>query len=200
MSLVTPSGPWPTDNTLKVLRVRIGLDVDDATRDAELTAAWGMVTAWVEVFLDRWLVPGAYSEVFTHIARRVVSLKAYPITDVTSMVGDMGAQVMAYHVEKSNGLVHMDGFLLAHELEILYTAVPDVDGPLLLAMLAVFDIVWTDLSATQPAGGDGPVKAISSNGARVEFDLAAGGADIDAGSGLPQSVAYMLNLFRRQSC
>jgi hypothetical protein len=172
----------------------------DTTKDAEITAAWAMVTSWVETYLDRWLVPGAYSEVFTHVARRVLSLKAYPVTAITSMIGEMGGGIISYHVEKPNGLVHMDGFMLSHELTVLYDATPDVDGPIMLAMLSVFDSVWRDLSATEPSGGDGPVKAISSNGARVEFDLAAGGADIDAGSGLPTSVAYMLNLYRRQSC
>jgi hypothetical protein len=200
MSLVTPSGPWPTAATLALLRARIGLPPGDTTKDAELTAAWAMVTSWVETYLDRWLVPGAYEEVFTHVARKVLSLKAYPVIAITEFLGDVGTQVVDYHVEKPYGLVHMDGFVISHELTVLYDALPDVDGPIMLAMLSVFDSVWRDLSATEPSGGDGPVKAISSNGARVEFDLSAGGMDIDAGSGLPTSVAYMLNLYRRQSC
>lgn len=200
MSLTIPAGDWPTDQQLALLRARIGLAPDDDSKDLQIEAAWEIATLWVEVYLDRFLIPGTYTETFTHIARHVLSLKAYPVVDIISMDGDQGPLVTNYHVQKTNGLVFMDGFVISHELTIVYEAAPDVDGPLLLAMLSVFDVVWTDLSATQPTGGDGPVKAISSNGARVEFDLSAGGATLDASTGMPTSAVYVLNLFRRQSC
>lgn len=192
----------PSDDLLKILRVRVGLDADDTSQDAAITAAYIGALSWLEAYLDRYLEPGTYTEVFTHIAANVISLKGYPVATINTIEDD-DADPVHYHVEKKNGLIHFDGFAVAHELTVNYDAVPVIDGALMLALLGLFDVVWGafNSSSNDESLGGGAIKAITSDGARVEFDVSGGGSAgfgaVDPNSGMPVAVAAMLHVYKR---
>lgn len=192
----------PSDSLLEILRVRIGLDPDDTSKDAEITAAYLAALSWLEQYLDRFLEPGTFTETFTHVAANVISLKGYPVDGIINMSSD-NTDPIHYHVEARNGLIHFDGFLVAHELVVEYDATPVLEGAMMLALLGLFDVVWGTFtsSAAEESLGSGAIKAITSDGARVEFDVSSGASSsfgsIDPNSGMPMAVAAMLQVYRR---
>lgn len=195
----------PSPELLEVLRVRVGLPADDTSKDDEITATYIAALSWMEAYLDRYLEPGTYTESFTHVAANVLSLKGYPVEAIVSMSSDnYDAPPVAYHVEEVNGLIHFDGYAVAHEIAVTYDAKPALTGALYMAFLSLFDSVWAQFHAstsTDPVG-TGAIKAISSDGARVEFDVSGSSSSssgIDPSSGLPFGVAAMLHLYRRES-
>jgi hypothetical protein len=193
----------PNEDMLKLLRVRIGLPADDASKDAIITAAYGAAGSLLENYLDRSLQAGEHSEQFTHIANNVVSLRAYPIDDVTTIVTAAGAEITAYHVEKSNGLIHFDSRQSQHEIMISYTSLDPVDAVLGLALLSVFDQTYTSITAVSSGGAvsGGAIKSISSDGARIEYVSGTeSSVGIDSASGLPSGIIGLLQAYRRQSC
>jgi hypothetical protein len=199
-----PSQPPLPGIPFELLRVRIGLLPTDTSRDLEIQMIWDGAIVSLENYLDRYLRPGDYVETFTHIVRNVISLKGYPVTAVASIVNSFGADVMAYHVEPLTGLVHFDGTLISHEAVISYTANPPLNGIMLVPVLALFDTLWGGYAgAGQVAVGGGAVKAISQDGARIEFDTSSGGAvasGLDAATSMPAAFLGMLEAYRRKSC
>lgn len=192
----------PSAELLELLRVRVGLDADDDSQDAAISTTYIAALSWVEQYLDRYLEAGDYTEAFTHFAGHVASLRGYPVTAVASVTQDDNAEAVPYHLEARNGLVRFDGYAVAHELIVTYTAAPELTGALQVALLGVFDVVWMQLNATVTTdAGEGAVKSITSDGARVEFDVAGGaGGAIDVSSGLPSAITSILNMFRREHC
>lgn len=193
----------PSPEMLQILRVRVGLAADDTSKDAAITAAYIGALSWLETYLDRYLEAGTYTEVFTHVAANVISLKGYPVDAIISMNADEDLTAVHYHLEKQNGLIHFDGFAVSHQLTVEYEATPVINGALQLALLGLFDVVWGVFNSTTAEESGGAIKAISSDGARVEFDISGGGASgygvIDPNSGMPVAVAAMLYGYKRWS-
>ena len=194
----------PSAELLAILRVRIGLAADDVSKDAAITTAYLAALSWIEQYTDRFLEAGDYTETFTHFAGNTLSLKGYPVTAVLSIVNGTDGDDVAefYHMEAGSGLLRFDGWMIAHEITVEYTAAPPVNGTLFVALLGVFDLVWLQFNATvtEDASAGGAVKSIASDGARVEFDVSGGSAGaIDPSSGLSASVAALLNMLRRES-
>lgn len=194
--------PVPSNATLALLRIRIGLDATDTSNDANLSTAYSVTVQWLENYLDRILFSetGTETETFTHLNLHVLSLKGYPTIDVTSITTSDSSP--EFHLEHKTGLIHFDGRLFAHEVTVVYTMEDPMVGPLQLAMLMVFDTVWSNLASAGSVSG-GAVKAISSDGARVEFDTSSAAAlatGIDPDTGLPAQVVGILQGFRRLKC
>lgn len=191
----------PPASLMALLRVRVGLEPDDESKDVEIGAAYVAALTWLENYLDRYLEPGTYTETFTHVSANVVSLKGYPVETINTITPDEGEEVH-YHLERTNGLLHFDGYLVSHELVIEYDAEPVVDGALLIALLGLFDVVWATFNTgTDQPAGSGAIKAITSDGARVEFDVSSGSSSgfgsIDPNSGMPVAIAGMLYGYKR---
>lgn len=197
--------PIPSANVLQMLRVRIGLDGADTSQDAEIEMVYGLSVQWMENYLDRILYTqsGTEIETFTHVHKHTLSLRGYPTIGITTVVATEGENVLKYHLESSNGLLHFDGLMHAHELVVTYTMDDPMAGPLFLALLAIFDLAWANYNGTVDTDATGAVKAISSDGARVEFDVGSesyGIGGLDLGSGLPARVIGLLNGYRREKC
>lgn len=194
----------PNPTLLDQLRVKIGLAVGDASRDAEIIEVYSAVLQWLEDYLDRWLEPGIRIEQFVHVAGYGISLRGYPI-DVYNgftVTGD-GESVTAAHLDSGNGWLHFDGHRAFHEVTVKYSQMDPIRGPLLLAVLALFDAYWGQVHGGGAVAGGGAIKAISNDGARIEFDTSGGGSSLsgtDPLSGLPSMVAAMLEPYRRRLC
>lgn len=195
----------PNQSTLELLRQKVGLQANDASKDQMIIVAWQGAYQWLEVYLDRFLDPdGVKSEVFTHVTGGTISLKGYPLQGIVSITDVYGNDITAYHYESTTGLIHFDGHVVSHELSVDYYMANPVTGPLWLAVVQVFDQVWAGMQATGGAAalGAGVVKAVTSDGARVEyFDPSSGGdsaVGIDPGSGLPAATVAMLAPYKRE--
>jgi hypothetical protein len=188
---------------LEMLRQRAGLQPSDTSKDAALAAAWEAAREVLENYLNRDLGPaGLRDEVFTHIRRCTVSLRAYPVKRIEAVITADGQEVSGYHVERRTGLVHFDARSARHELLVRYDADPPRSGAILSAQLAAFDGLWAGLNSSgQIAAATGAIKSISSDGARVEFDVGSGAVSasgIDPESGLPAQLVGLLAPYRRE--
>lgn len=198
---VDPAGDWPDAAALATLRVRVGLQPDDTSKDPDISAIWGIATLLAEEYLDRFLRPGKYTEGFTHIDAKTVSLKGYPLTSMPVVTDHGGLRSIQFHVDGEKGLIYFDGEIVAHALSIEYDCAPPKSVYLALAML--FDSLWSTAMASGGAVAAGGIKSISSAGASITyFDPSSGGGSggINSDSGLPSGVAAMLNPFRRTYC
>jgi hypothetical protein len=193
----------PNEDMLKLLRVRIGLPVDDASKDDLITAAYGASGRVLENYLDRSLESGGHSETFTHAANNVISLRAYPVDEIMTIVTAAGVEITSYHLEKSNGLIHFDSRQVQHEIMVTYTSLDPIDAVLGMALLSIFDQVYNSITAVSSGGAvsGGAIKSISSDGARIEYVSGTeSSVGIDSASGIPTGVLGLLQAYRRQSC
>lgn len=186
---------------VETLRVHAGYAPDDATHDAEIDIAYGIALESVESYLDRILTSGDYIESFTHVAASALSLKAYPLQEVVSVVVDPGASEPPFHKEDVTGLIKLDGHFAMHVVTVTYAGgYVKAPGPIMLALLATFDAVWASMQSASATVGK-EVKATVVDGMRVEyFDPSAGSSSSAQSFGVvPSSSAQMLDVYRRQS-
>jgi hypothetical protein len=200
-----------TPEQLTALRIRIGLDGADTSKDAEITAAYEVALGWVAAFLDRFLIAGTYQEVFTHKRGFSQSLKGYPVLTINSIVDTetgeplnrSGLSTPGYHVAFENGVLYFDGGVSEHQFTVDYTISDPVVGGLFYAVLSVFDSVYAGTNGGGTVIGGGVIKSISSDGAKVDYDTSSGGgggSGTDLDTGLPSSVVGILQLYRRWQC
>lgn len=200
--------PVPTQTLLEALRVRLGLPFDDPGKDPEINQAFAMAVLWLEQYLDRilWETNNQVTETRTHFAGYTLSLKGYPVTsDPIAMVSASPTpEIPDYHLDHNNGLVQFDGFAKFHRVTISYQIEDILEGPLRYALLLVFDQMHKLITGTtSDSEAGGPIKSISSDGSRIEYDTSAAAASagtIDLESSLPALAVGMLNLFRRNTC
>lgn len=182
--------------TIETLRQHAGLAPSDASKDAEIEAAFLLALETLEAYLDRWLTLAAYTEQEVHVVGREISLKAYPLQSVESLKGDSGA-ALAYHAEKPTGVLKLDSFICYHTVDIEYTGGFQIlPGPLQMALLATFDNVWAVYSPTD-SGGAKEVKAMTVDGMRVEYNVSSTSASASAFGAIPASALSMLDPYRR---
>lgn len=137
--------------TVEMLRVRIGLDPGDASRDTDLTAALAQATAICETYCDRrfaladdveQLTPGRYS----------LQVRRYPIVTVTSITNGLGEalELAGVQVLKEQGLILRVGGGGADVFTVAYRGgYEPLPVDLEYALLGAFDQVW----ATTPGWG-----------------------------------------------
>lgn len=212
MSLVTQSGNQlvtQSGNTLtkqgssmfvpiEDLRVRVGLNAADSSKDLEINAAYDLALDLMEKYCDRKFAYAAETEVFTHFDQNVASLIRYPIEDVTR-VNLGGAD---FHVEKPNGLIHFDYHVHSHELVVEYTGGYKVLPPgLLLAFMQVFDKAW-DAQSGGVAGTVGGIKSARIGDLAISYDTSDPSLQASSGGAMgglvPTSAMSILNLYRRE--
>jgi hypothetical protein len=183
---------------IEVLRVRAGLAPDDATKDAQIDAAFGIALETLEIYLNRTLALGDYTETETHLAGGAISLRAYPLETVTSVQGDNGIDI-AYHAEKQTGVIKLDVFVRYHEVTVDYTGGYSVlPGPLQLALLGTFDSVWASFASSGGASTIGKeIKATSIDGTRVEYNVGAVSESSGEFGVIPSNLLSMIDPYRR---
>lgn len=196
--------------TIEQLRVRVGLDSADATRDADIIAAQAIANNVLEGYLDRTLTEGQYTEEFVHCWNNHVSLKAYPLISIDSVAGAEPSRIFQHHHDSARGLLFFDGAVADHKMTVTYTggygATYPMPPALELALLLCFDQVWGTMNANADGvdGSGAIIKSISSDGANVQFDVSASGGALDSTyddeTGLPVSVVGLVRPFRREFC
>jgi hypothetical protein len=190
---------------IETARVRIGLESTDTSRDVELTAAMDASLNFAEKYCDRFFMFQEDTAELIHFTDNDLQLHRYPITAVASVEADGNAVETDYHIEKKTGRIILDSRLYAHELTVSYSGGYAVlPSDLEMALWRLFDTTWSVVSATTssaPVGG-GAIKAISSSGARVEFDTSSGSSSGMSGSGgLSDPFAIsILDLYALKSC
>jgi hypothetical protein len=201
---------WPP--AIEDLRVRIGLQSDDTSRDADLTLASEVSLDVVETYLDRKLTFAEYTE-WADCAYPSYLVMAWPI-DRTAAVTVNGTlhtdPSFSGHIDWEKGIIHHAN---SHPYQITYSGGFNVLPPVLLwAMLSVFDSVWASDSAFGGAvgssiiQGSGAIKKVSLVGiGSVDLDVGTtvsdgGGANSGAAWGLiPSAARTILDRYRRES-
>jgi hypothetical protein len=188
---------------IETARVRIGLDSTDTSKDAELTAAMGASLNFAEKYCDRFFMLKDEIAEEIHFTDKDVQLHRFPLVSITSINADGKPIAAEYHMEKTTGRVVFDSSICAHTLLVSYSGgYATLPSDLELALWKLFDAAWGLVSATAStaAVGGGAIKAISSSGARVEFDTSSGSANL-GGGGLSDPFAMtILNLYALKSC
>jgi hypothetical protein len=187
---------------IETARVRIGLESTDTSKDAELTAAMDASLNFAEKYCDRFFMLKDEIAEEIHFTDKDVQLHRFPLVSITSINADNKPVVSNYHMEKTTGRVVFDSSICAHTLLVSYSGgYAKLPGDLELAIWKLFDVAWGSISATATgAAGGGAIKAISSSGARVEFDTSRGGANL-GGGGLSDPFAItILDLYALKSC
>lgn len=153
---------------IDVLRERIGLDPTDASRDAQLTAAWAQALALCETYCDRKFEKATETEELWP-ARRSLLVRRYPIVSVTSITDASGAVLEAstYQVIDEAGIILRGGYGIpgGAPLTIVYVGgYEPFPKDLEFAVLAAFDAVWASTPGWGAVGGSqstGAVQKIS---------------------------------------
>jgi hypothetical protein len=148
-------------------------------------------------------------EVLVPVFANTLSLRRYPLDDVSSIVQAHGAgNVAEWHLNKDAGLVYMHGWLASHEVTVTYKggyAVLPAD--LELALWFVFHDLWAmtpgaGISLGSSVGGVGAISKINvPDVGTVTF--ASGSAETSSrggamGGAIQPIAAGILNLYRRE--
>lgn len=132
---------------IELLRERIGLVPGDASRDAQLAAAWGQAIALCETYCDRKLEKATDTEELWP-ARGSLLVRRYPIESVTSITDASGTvlESSAYQVIDLAGIIVRAGAMMGGggaPLEVVYVGgYEPLPKDLEFAVLAAFDAVW----------------------------------------------------------
>jgi len=191
---------------IEALRVRIGLESTDASKDTEIEAASATALALMGNYCDR-LFPellGA-EEVFTHYTGFTVPLMRYPITGVASIVDDSGNNISDYHVAANRGIINLDARGEFHELTVTYDGgYPEGGFPpdLLSAFYGVFDQEYA-LNEGGAVSTAGEISSVTmADVGTVKYNTSAAAAESSAGAGafLPARSKSLLDSYMRYRC
>jgi hypothetical protein len=188
---------------IELLRVRAGLLPEDATKDAEIDAAFLVAVDALEMYLDRKLRFGTYTVVLTHFFGAVDSLRAYPIAQdklTKEPVVAVDVQHIPFHVETETGLIRFDSYIRVHKLEIVYDGGYEVLPPTLaLALLFTFSEVWANMTSGAVAAGVVSRLTVPDVGT-ISYDTgsASAGAGLADSGLIPSVAASMLQPYRRR--
>ncbi|RLC00591.1 MAG: hypothetical protein DRH90_18115 [Deltaproteobacteria bacterium] len=128
---------------IETLRVRIGLESSDASRDTDIQTASDTALALMAIYCDRYfdeLIGG--TEIFTHVSGETLGLKRYPVTQIQSMVDSNTNDVSAYHLGELTGIIHFDVPGRFHELTVVTDAgyaEGEFPDDLMVAYYQIFD-------------------------------------------------------------
>jgi hypothetical protein len=210
------------------MRKRIGLQPNDPSRDADITAALEISLDLAETYLDRKLTKQADEEDFFGGSTAFL-LHRWPVdrisgVDITAKF--IGSPIIQYTwsttgsesyftVDWEKGIVFTPSYARGWPLTITYRGGFDpLPNALLMALLQVFDSVWTSdpmLGGTAGGGiiqGSGAVKKVSLVGiGSVDLDVGAtavggggmGGYDEGPWGLIPASAISILSRYRRES-
>lgn len=190
-----------------IVTAKTRLNIVDATQDVAVQALLDAALSLAERYCNRGFLYKAERVRFYDSHFGSLPLPRYPIDTVTKLTG-----AGKHHVHKSTGLItiHRDAAWWSggHEIVVEYAGGYKVlPGDLELALWEVFDNLWSRHIASPTAAAaattGGAIKSISSDGARVEFDVSGGAVSstpnaLNFDSGLPFSAQSILDLYRRE--
>ena len=185
------------------LRVRIGLEPDDTSRDAEIDAVKDTSFALMGNYCDRVFLLGTdVVEQFTHAVGMALALKRYPIDTVTSIVDQDDRAFTDYHIEPDTGVIHLDVRCAFHQAYVTFTGGYDEDalpGDLLVAFYAVFDQEW-DIYEGGAVSSSGEISSVSVvDVGTIRYDTNASDST-GQGSFLPDRAKSLLENYMRYKC
>ena len=172
------------------------LNITGTTQDTALQVALDTALALAETYCDRYFMYQANEiEKFVHAHSNTLSLKRYPIEMINSGAGE-------HHYGQDSGVVYLHDNSFQHETTVDYNGgYKTLPLDLEFAFWMIFDNLWPTISST---GGAAPttgaaVKSISSDGARIEYDVSGGSvAGVDSDTGLPTMSINILDKYRRE--
>jgi hypothetical protein len=177
-------------------RVRIRLAATDTARDAELAAVMALSLAAVEHYTNRFIgQKTGEEEIVIPLYGTRIQLHRLPVQQITSITSVHGATIADYHVDRRAGLLRFP-FFCAHEVSVVYDG-GLIDDVLLFALWQVFDSAWAATTGAASVSTGAAIKAISSDGARVEYDT--GGASVSGAMPvglIPGLIAQLLDPYR----
>lgn len=191
-----------------IVTAKARLNITDATQDVAVQAMLDAALSLAERYCNRSFLYKAERVRFYDSHFGSLPLPRYPIESVTKFTGAGNN----YHVHKSTGTItlHRDAswWSSGHEVVVEYTGGYKVLPPdLVLALWEIFDNLWGRHTASPTAAAaattGGAIKSISSDGARVEFDVSGGAVAatpnaLNYDSGMPYSAQSILDLYRRE--
>jgi len=129
---------------IETLRVRIGLDGADASRDEDINAANALALSMMANYCDRYFDQVIDDqEVFTHLYAQSAPLKRYPVTAIDSIVDENARDISTvYHLGRYTGVIHFDYPVHFHEMLVTFTggyAEGEFPEDLLYAYYQIFD-------------------------------------------------------------
>ena len=212
---------------LVVLRIRIGLQPDDDSKDLLIEQAYMAALAMCETFCDRWFeFKVGQVEQFGPTRTRSLLLRRYPVLQVTSIVTGMGESLPLtnYSLLQEAGIVMgVAPWLVTWTAPVpgiwmpgdpAYTVTYDggfdpLPPDLSLAVALGFDAVWyaTPGAGALPGQANLPVKSVSVVGVgSMDFDASGSGSGsghTDGASGswslLPQMATDILQRYKHAS-
>jgi hypothetical protein len=197
--------------TIEELRVRIGLQPDDTSRDADLRAALAFNTALIETYLDRKIE--FLDDEQTFFEGGTILLRRWPVVVDSVILETTNGSYLSLtrnRVDYERGMIfYHSTFPVVVKWKGGFETIP---ADLLWAATAAFDAVWAATpgwGATAGGGiitGTGAVKKVSLVGIG-SVDLDVGAKAIDSGNGggsdpwgiLPSAVTTILDRYQRES-
>ena len=191
---------------IEVLRTRVGLQPDDASRDPQLEQAAGVALALVETWLDRKLMfLDKEREQLTCEGGGALLLHRWPVTRIDMIApAGIGAELTHWIVDEARGIVH-----LRHHRGPVYVEYAGgfavLPADLQQAILLVFDKVWLEFAgfaAVQPVLNEGLRRVqVTGVGALDYESIYARGsfAEVNALGAIPAMASGILAAYRRES-
>lgn len=178
-------------------RARAGLQPNDTSKDAMLSASLGAALGLAERYCDRKFMRQSELAELVHFVGNEAQVDRYPIVAVSSVQSD-GKAITAFQVNKSAGRILFSSSVAALLLEVDYEGgYQDLPGDLEYALWLIFDGVWASMS-----GAAGSTSAISRitvpDVGSISFDAAASANGI--GAVVSEAAEAVLDLYRRSTC
>ncbi len=181
---------------LATAKERLGIPPTDTTQDTQIQAALDAALLIVENYLDRKLESKERTESFYCQSGHCISLKAYPVTAITSVAPNND-----HTLNEASGMLCFGcggGCSAGNvgDVTVTYTGgYVDLPADLLMALCHVFDNVWGSMqSGGAMAGID---KIVIPDVGSISYAGASADAGVSAG---PLGVSiYILNAYRRLS-
>ncbi len=185
---------------LESARVRIGLMPDDSSKDSQINTAMGGALSFAERYCNRQFIKKTESVKFVHFFNNNLQLSRYPIESVIK-ISSGTSQISSFHVDEKLGVLTFENNICSHELIVDYTGGYEVlPADLEMALWRLFDSCWAIMGGSGGATG-GVIKAISSAGARVEYDVKSSASSGAGANGVSDPFAEsILDLYRVESC
>lgn len=198
-----------TTQELQRLRVRLGLDKDDTSHDADIQTAWDTSLALAERYCNRLLeYKPAWVEKFIGEGDYSLSLERYPLEAVASVTDDDGQALDpdCYDFDKYSGVLLIRGHG-KRWLTVTYAGgYNPIPGDLWLALVLTFDNVYAAAftATSDEAFARRTIKALAvPDVGRIEYatgDTDAASAGVDPSGMIPGSAVANLNWYRREYC
>jgi hypothetical protein len=139
---------------LKSARVRVGLNAEDTSKDAQLIGAMNAALAIAENYTDRrfiWVKDE--SAHFYYQSSNIYSLKRYPIEEITEII-DSDGRFPDYKVHHVLGRIELKSYNRADDLKITYTAGYRIlPADLELALWGIFDATFASIDKAMSGEG-----------------------------------------------